>query len=44
MLSLGNKDVLRILKERNVRFVRLWFTDILVRVTDYGLDKYFSIL
>ena len=44
MLSLGNKDVLRISKERDVRFVRLWFTNILVRVTDYGLDKYFSIL
>src|SRR4030042_4213423 len=29
MASLGKKDVLRISKERNVRFVRLWFTDIL---------------
>jgi glutamine synthetase len=29
MASLGKKDVLRISKERDVKFVRLWFTDIL---------------
>ncbi len=29
MATLGKKDVLRISKERNVKFVRLWFTDIL---------------
>jgi glutamine synthetase len=29
MASLGKKDVLRISKEKKVRFVRLWFTDIL---------------
>jgi len=29
MASLGKKDVLRISKERKVKFVRLWFTDIL---------------
>jgi glutamine synthetase len=29
MRSLGKKDVLRISKERGVRFIRLWFTDIL---------------
>jgi glutamine synthetase len=29
MASLGKKDVLRISKERNVKFIRLWFTDIL---------------
>src|SRR4030042_6085008 len=29
MTNLGRKDVLRISKERNVRFIRLWFTDIL---------------
>jgi glutamine synthetase len=29
MASLGKKDVLRIAKERDVKFVRLWFTDIL---------------
>jgi glutamine synthetase len=29
MPSLGKKDVLRISKERGVRFIRLWFTDIL---------------
>jgi glutamine synthetase len=29
MASLGKKDVIRISKEKKVRFVRLWFTDIL---------------
>src|SRR4030066_2358236 len=29
MASLGKKDVLRISKEKKVKFVRLWFTDIL---------------
>jgi glutamine synthetase len=29
MTNLGKKDVLRISKERNVKFIRLWFTDIL---------------
>lgn len=29
MASLGRKDVLRISKEKKVKFVRLWFTDIL---------------
>jgi glutamine synthetase len=29
MAGLGKKDVLRISKERDVKFVRLWFTDIL---------------
>jgi len=29
MANLGKKDVLRISKERDVKFVRLWFTDIL---------------
>jgi glutamine synthetase len=29
MAGLGKKDVLRASKERNVKFVRLWFTDIL---------------
>ena len=29
MAKLGKKDVLRIAKERKVKFVRLWFTDIL---------------
>lgn len=29
MAKLGKKDVLRIAKEKKVRFVRLWFTDIL---------------
>jgi glutamine synthetase len=29
MSNLGKKDVLKISKERNVKFIRLWFTDIL---------------
>jgi glutamine synthetase len=29
MASLGKKDVLRISKEKDVKFIRLWFTDIL---------------
>jgi glutamine synthetase len=29
MPSFGKKDVLRIAKGKNVKFVRLWFTDIL---------------
>lgn len=29
MASLAKRDVLRISKERNVKFIRLWFTDIL---------------
>ena len=38
MVSLGKKDVLRLAKERNVKFVRLWFTDIL------GFFKSFAIM
>jgi glutamine synthetase len=30
--SLTEKDVLKIVKERDVKFIRLWFTDILGRV------------
>jgi len=29
MTGLGKKEVLRIVKEKHIKFVRLWFTDIL---------------
>ncbi|MEW6375730.1 MAG: type I glutamate--ammonia ligase [Thermodesulfobacteriota bacterium] len=37
MARLGKKDVIRIAKERDIKFIRLWFTDIL------GFLKSFSI-
>src|SRR4030067_3795955 len=44
MVTLGKKDVLRISKEKNVKFVRLWFTDILgflksFAITIRGLEE-----
>ena len=38
------KDGLRISKEKRVKFIRLWFADILAGVTHDELNKYFSIL
>jgi hypothetical protein len=40
----GEKDGLRISKEKRVKFIRLRFADILAWVTHDELNKYFSIL
>jgi hypothetical protein len=44
IIRLEKKDGLRISKDRRVKFIRLWFADILAGVTHDELNKYFSIL
>jgi glutamine synthetase len=35
--SLTEKDVLKIVKERDVKFIRLWFTDILGQLKSFAI-------
>ena len=39
MARLDKKDVLRMAKEKEVRFVRLWFTDILGFLKSFAITK-----